>query len=80
MTVDDLIEAARHGDKRMLSDAATAVDENERLRLALDEIGRVALACWMDMQGRLADDEHRRAHNVLGSIIRQANRALGDQD
>lgn len=52
--------------------------ENDRLRLALDNIGRVALACWTDMQGRLEDSEHKRAHGVLGGIVRSAAAALGN--
>ncbi len=59
-------------DKRM--DELT--DENHRLRLALDDIGRLAVSCWMDMQGRLVDDEHKRAHEALGSISKAASTAL----
>lgn len=44
---------------------------------ALDEIGRLAMSCWMDMQGRLADDEHRRAHGVLARIAALAAGAMG---
>ncbi len=50
--------------------------EIARLQEALDEIGRVAMSCWMDMQGRLVDDEHRRAHGVLGSIAKAAAATL----
>lgn len=45
--------------------------------VALDEIGRLAVACFMDMQGRLTDDEHRRAHGVLSRIAALAATALG---
>jgi hypothetical protein len=45
---------------------------------ALDEIGRLAMACRMDMQGRLLDDQHKRAFDVLGSIVKQAAAALPD--
>jgi hypothetical protein len=41
------------------------------LESKLVEIGRLAMECWIDMQGRLLDDEHRRAHGVLGSIVKQ---------
>jgi hypothetical protein len=51
---------------------ADLVRENAELQTALDEIGRLALGCWMDMQGRLVDDTHKRAHDVLGSIARRA--------
>jgi hypothetical protein len=50
--------------------------EIARLRNELDEIGRLALGCWMDMQGRLVDDEHRRAHGVLANISVKAALAL----
>lgn len=50
--------------------------EIARLQAALDEIGRVATSCWMDMQGRLVDDEHRRVHGVLGGIATTAAAAL----
>lgn len=42
------------------------------LEAAVDDIGRQALSCWMDMQGRLLDDEHRRAHDVLGFIVKRS--------
>lgn len=51
-------------------------NENHKLRLALDEIGRLAMSCWMDMQGRLVDDEHKHAHRVLQSITITASSAL----
>lgn len=60
----------------MRDDQESIVDltnENARLRATLDEIGRQAMACWMDMQGRLADDEHRRAHRALGAITKAAS-------
>lgn len=47
-----------------------------KLIAALDDIGRLAMACRMDMQGRLADDEHKRAFMVLGSIAAQAASAI----
>jgi len=50
--------------------------ENDQLRSALEEIGRAALACWSEMQGRLVDDEHRRAHRALASIAKTASDAL----
>lgn len=53
--------------------------ENEKLRAALDEIGRQAMACWMDLQGHLVDDAHRKAHGMLGSIAKVAASVLPDE-
>jgi hypothetical protein len=47
-----------------------------KLTAALDEIGRIAMRCRMDMQGRLADDEHKRAFNVLGRIVATSAEAI----
>jgi hypothetical protein len=46
--------------------------ENQKLKLALDDIGRLAMGCWMDMQGRILDSEHERAHKALGNIAARA--------
>lgn len=39
------------------------------------DIFQLAHDCRSDMQGRLADDEHKRAFDVLGSIEQRANEA-----
>ncbi len=51
--------------------------EIERLRAILARCGNIAGMCRMEMQGRLADDEHQRAFRALGLI--QMN-ALGCDD
>lgn len=50
----------------------------KRLSNVLLDIFQLAHDCRSDMQGRLADDEHKRAFNVLGSIEQRANEAVRD--
>lgn len=47
-----------------------------QLEANLDAIGTLARLVWNDMQGRLVDDQHRRAHKALGRIAQQASNAL----
>ena len=49
----------------------------QKLREGLVEIYRLATMCRNDMQGRLHDDEHRRAFDVLGQIMVTAGMTLG---
>src|SRR5689334_18387744 len=49
-----------------------------RLNKTLEEIGRLAMNCWMDMQGRLVDDTHRKAHGVLQRIVEMAATSIKD--
>jgi len=49
-----------------------------RLNKTLEEIGRLAMSCWMDMQGRLADDTHRKAHGVLQKIMEMSATSIKD--
>jgi hypothetical protein len=60
----------------LMNSEARLKADNDRLRMALDDIGRLALLCWMDMQGRLEDDQHKRAHQVLGNIVKSAADAV----
>ncbi len=46
----------------------SAAGEIERLRSIILEIGTAAGQCQHELQGRLADDEHKRAFRVLGKI------------
>ena len=46
------------------------------LEAALARIDAIASSCHSDMQGRLADETHRRAHDVLANIARTASSAL----
>ena len=48
------------------------IAENDRSQAALARSGNLAAMCRQDMQGRLLDDEHRRAFDVLGCIQREA--------
>lgn len=43
---------------------------------ALERIETLSRQVWDDMQGRLADDEHRRAHRALFRLYEEANSAL----
>ena len=70
----------QHVGHRASDEIAQLRRENEKLQGALDEIGRTALACWTDMQGRLQDDAHKRAHGVLGSIVQTAAASLPQND
>lgn len=47
----------------------------KQLSNVLLDILQLAHDCRSDMQGRLADDEHKRAFNVLGSIEQRAKDA-----
>ena len=47
-----------------------------RLREVLLDIAKLAADCRRDLQGRLQDDEHRRAFAVLGAIVDLAGAAL----
>jgi hypothetical protein len=53
------------------------MSEREKLMAeALRAIFELAWKCRSDMQGRLVDDEHRRAFDVLASIYFKADSAL----
>jgi hypothetical protein len=74
--VDDNLEFKRGVAQRRPNATTRAAMAEARTQAekdaVLDEIGRLAMACWMDMQGRLVDDEHRRAHRVLRRIAAMA--------
>lgn len=67
-------EAVERVCRLVLADRQRAV---EALQMALDEIGRLGMSCWMDMQERLQDAEHQRAFKVLGQIVAIASSAIG---
>lgn len=51
-------------------------DLEQRLIAVLDDIVVLAMTCRRDMQGRLADSEHRRAFDVLRGIAEKAATAI----
>lgn len=53
--------------------------EVERLREALARIQILSHQAWCDLQGRLQDAEHKRAHDVLARINADASTALAPQ-
>lgn len=55
----------------------TTGSEIERLRAALARCANLAGMCRIEMQGRMLEDEHKRAFHVLGAIQLEA---LGGND
>ena len=53
-----------------------AAEKAQELSEAMVLIGRLAEATCVDMKGRLADDEHKRAYRSLRRIAEMARQVL----